>query len=118
MSGGISTEMLVVLTATHAQQTRENIESQFQLRHIVSDRILVIDKPDAKRIALLRAIPGIEAATIDALPQDILNSLNQTEALWVAAWFERKRPKQRPGEGLAWDAPGFLPPDPPPGKSK
>ena len=118
MSGGISTEMLVVLTATHRQQTREVIKNRFQLRHIVSDRILVIEKPDERQISLLRAMTGIQVATVEPLPQDILNTLNQTETLWVAAWFERKRPKQRPGDGLTWDAPGFLPPDLPPKKNK
>jgi hypothetical protein len=45
---------------------------------------------------------------------DIIGALTDTEALFVNAYAQRSRQKERLGEGLDWDAEGFLPPDPPP----
>lgn len=43
-----------------------------------------------------------------------LEELDEGARLFVAAWRERPADKpDRPGEGLAWDHPGFEPPDRP-----
>jgi hypothetical protein len=47
----------------------------------------------------------------EAPPDD--EDLSAPERLFVAAWLARRRPKDRPGDGLPWDAPGHLPPDAP-----
>jgi hypothetical protein len=71
------------------------------------------------RLALLRPAPGVDPPRIDgvvylrraeeadALPDD----LTADERLFVDAWRTRFAPKQRTGDGLAWDAAGFEPPD-------
>src|SRR5262249_24239376 len=44
-----------------------------------------------------------------------LDELDEGARLYVRAWRERSLDKpDRPGEGLAWDHPGFQPPDQPP----
>ncbi len=47
------------------------------------------------------------------VPADVLLDLSPGERIFVAAWRDRKAPKTRPGDGLAWDSAGFEPPDPP-----
>jgi hypothetical protein len=49
----------------------------------------------------------------DDPPPRLPPDLTQSERLFVAAWEARRQPKSRVGEGLSWDAPGFLPPDSP-----
>jgi hypothetical protein len=44
------------------------------------------------------------------IPEAILRSLDRQESLFVAAWRLRLRPKQRPADGMNWDAPGMKPP--------
>ena len=65
------------------------------------------------RVAVCEAPPGapppgniVEAG---ALPP----SLTEGERLFAEGWLERQSrgPKERKGEGLPWDAPGFQPPD-------
>jgi hypothetical protein len=47
--------------------------------------------------------------------QDALDELDEGARLYVQAWREQPGEKpDRPGEGLAWDHPGFQPPDRPP----
>jgi hypothetical protein len=44
------------------------------------------------------------------VPEELLRSLDQPESLFATAWRLRFRPKQRPADGLDWDAPGMEPP--------
>jgi hypothetical protein len=59
----------------------------------------------------LRALPGVSVFT-DAGPRPA--GLNDRERLFVDAWMSRGTGKVRAANGLAWDAPGYVPPDPPP----
>jgi hypothetical protein len=65
----------------------------------------------------LPQVPGIGCFAAE-LPPDVEASLSPQEKLFVHAWRLRGTPdfvtKHRPGDGLPWDAPGFLPPDAPP----
>jgi hypothetical protein len=54
-------------------------------------------------------------AYVDDVPDAVLDTLSPVERLFVSAWRSRRSGKSRPSEGLPWDAPGHLPPDPPPG---
>lgn len=87
-------------------------------------QIIIAFRPTAL-IALLRdevAValsdsPGVLVTTeavaeseADALPQ----GLRPAVTLWNERVARRERHASRTGESLAWDAAGFLPPDPPP----
>ncbi|HET9516444.1 MAG TPA: hypothetical protein VFO77_01830 [Actinoplanes sp.] len=69
------------------------------------------------RLAVLRSDPESAAAPPgtswygDQIPADVLSTLSPTERIFVAAWQDRPVHKQRRGDGAAWDAPGFRPPD-------
>lgn len=108
--------MLLILDKPETPSHKEVRRSQ-RLMQILSDRVFTIEEPDAERLAELAELPGIslyrEGAALAQIPDD----LSATERLWVDAWGQRGEQKDRPGEGLSWDAPGFEPPDPPHGQS-
>jgi hypothetical protein len=58
-------------------------------------------------------VPGTKWYTGD-VPQDVLLSLEPPARIFIAAWLDRQRPKDRPGDGLDWDARGYVQPDRPP----
>jgi len=64
------------------------------------------------RLAMARSPDG----SVDVRgEQGALDELDEGARLYVRAWRERPAAKpDRPGEGLAWDHPGFQPPDRPP----
>lgn len=65
------------------------------------------------RLAMARS--GTDA-TVTVGDESALDDLDAGTRLFVEAWRTRPRQKRkRRGEGAAWDAPGFEPPDPPPG---
>ena len=52
-------------------------------------------------------VEAVAGDTVE-LPAD----LSETEHLFVTAWLaSRRTTRRRRGDGLAWDAPGFTPPD-------
>jgi hypothetical protein len=63
----------------------------------------------------LAPIDGARLYLDDPPPQDVLDGLDAGGRIFTAAWRARTGgpAKVRPGEGLAWDAPGHLPPDAP-----
>jgi len=60
--------------------------------------------------AKLQAQPGVEVVLMGA--SSIPGSLSAAEELFVRGWVAQAdlAKKQRIGEGLSWDAPGFRPP--------
>ena len=79
--------------------------------HTASPR-LVVGEPAASDAAV-RGIEGVVAVSAGELPQSLLDRLAPEEQLFATAWASRmaETPKQRRGEGMAWDARGFVPPD-------
>lgn len=66
----------------------------------------------------LRRAPGVRVV-LDAIPERELGALPEEFRLVASAWNEHLRSKTEKtrvrGRGESWDAPGFLPPDPPAG---
>ena len=64
-------------------------------------------------LANLRSMAGIASVLTGAEPAQSLPQLDDAESLFVQAWLSsRRQGKQRRGEGLDWDTPPMLPPDP------
>jgi len=75
----------------------------------------VIAELDPAALDRIRRGPGVRVV-LDAIPESELGVLPEELRLVAAAWNERFRSKghaEGRGRGLSWDAPGFLPPDPP-----
>lgn len=74
--------------------------------------IAELDRPDSD---VIRQIPGVRVVE-GALSEAELAALPEELRFAAAAWNERLRARENPramGRGQSWDAPGFLPPDPP-----
>lgn len=72
-------------------------------------RLAVVRLP-AAHLPALRSAGGVRAVCLPGDP--VPDGLGESEQLFARAWQVRGRPKERTGDGLAWDAPGFEPPDP------
>lgn len=103
-----SAEHLVIITGKDPEQTL------IRLRHGITQSV-------SKRVFLIRGDPSVlnvppqedvHIFSTPDVPEEILNLLDDKESLFVSAWRTRlqQSPKQRPGEGLDWDHPGFKPP--------
>ena len=87
--------------------------AELQARETVTQTLpprfaLVVDHKDASSLQRSDVL-GVYEERFDG-PRD---TLTVAENAFVSAWESRRRPKERLGEGLSWDSPGFLPPDPP-----
>lgn len=106
-------EVLVVLRAATATESLERLKRQSHVISVLPPRLVVL-APGASREAL-GSLPGVEAVLAQT-PGEVPPSLTDAEQLFVSAWRARAEDKTRVGEGLPWDAPGFLPPDKPKGR--
>jgi hypothetical protein len=69
-------------------------------------------------LVTLRSLAGVRWVSTDEIPPTARSGLTPAELLFVDGWEQRGQGERgRPGQGLSWDAPGFLPPDPPPAKN-
>jgi hypothetical protein len=75
--------------------------------------LVALSAETAARIAGEPYVAGVFTGTV---PDEIVATLDAGERIFVAGWLARGSgsPKRRPGDGMPWDAPGRLPPDPPP----
>jgi len=110
-----SAEFLVLLD--DGEEGLDRLRRSHRVTHAASPRLAVVEGPPGTGPEALRAIDGVAAVASagDALPA--ASALTPDETLFADAWAMRTgagAAGERPGEGLAWDAPGFSPPDPPP----
>ena len=101
-------EELIILTGQLPDEVVTELREHYRETQSVSARVfLARGQPD-------RGWPppaGVHIYSTPDIPEEILRSLDPRESLFVAAWRRRLQgPKQRPGEGLNWDAPGREPP--------
>jgi hypothetical protein len=68
---------------------------------------LAIVAADEDGIRAMERSTEISAVFADDVPPDVLDRLDPVTRAFAAGWNARRQPKQRRGEGLAWDAPGF-----------
>lgn len=113
-------DLLVILSGDRAAESFKQVSANYRVHHVASPRIIAVECPPGE-LAGLRSIPGVTVVTSGGVPSKVMEGLDDSEALFVTAWLSRIKEepaKQRLGEGLSWDAPGFLPPDPPPSVSE
>jgi hypothetical protein len=105
-------EILVVLTHDSGRRALDDLRRRYQVRSVLPPRIAILEsESDAHG---LQGLPQVEAV-LTGSAEPIPASLSESESTFVKAWQTRQQPvrKQRTGEGLSWDAEGFVPPDPP-----
>ena len=104
-------DVLVVMDAGQAPGALARLEGLGRVRQQLPPRLVVMAVA-GDRLTDVLGVPGVQAVARCGEPVDV-SSPSAAEQLFLAAWVESTRPKQRPGEGQPWDAPGFLPPDRP-----
>jgi hypothetical protein len=110
-----SAEFLVLLD--DEGEGLERLRRSLRVTHVASPRLAVVEGPPGAGPEALRAIDGVAAIASSGESLDVASALTAEETLFADAWSLRTggdAETERPGEGLAWDAPGFTPPDPPP----
>jgi hypothetical protein len=103
----------LVLLASNDLGSAATVRQRCRILSVSPPRLLVVEA-DEQAVQSLRALPGV-ADVISATTGMLPDSLNETERLFAHAWQQRHQmhEKQRTGDGLNWDAEGFLPPDRP-----
>jgi hypothetical protein len=105
-------EALVILDPADDGGAAQAVRTHARVTQSISPRVLVVSTAGAD-LERIRMHPGVSRVVAGAAPGEI-PGLDEQEALFVAAWASRQGGKTaRGGDGVAWDAPGFLPPDPP-----
>ena len=107
-------------TITEVERAIEIIESvSGQVLHTYPPSAMVAAIPPNK-IGELLSNPEIESVDTDEISAQRLNNSNHEIRLAISVWNEHIRAKRRTqsqnnsSEGLSWDDPNRLPPDPPP----
>jgi hypothetical protein len=81
-----------------------------RVSHSISARVFTLDVDSPAGLAGLQADPAVDWAGTQPPPR-VRDELTPPERLFVDGWLRRRAGKPaRPGEGLAWDSPGRLPP--------
>ena len=104
-------ETLFLLDSDHAENALRELRRVARVTQVFPPRLAVVTGDVPTGVAGVISTYHRAAAE---LPPD----LTDDELLFVAAWRERagKETERRRGEGLAWDSPGFEPPDAPDGR--
>ena len=103
-------EALVILGPETKPEARAAVANLAPILHSSSDRVFVV-RSEPENIERIRQLPSVAKILAGTESEEALPPLPETDLLFSKAWLMSKQPKTRKGEGLAWDAPGFLPPD-------
>ena len=107
-------ERLVVLqmvAGAVAGGAADRVRARFEVAAALPPRLLVV-RLAADDLAALQGIGGIAVVAADPVGLKVTPALNEAERLFAAGWAARGlKSGPRAGDGLAWDTPGFEPPD-------
>jgi hypothetical protein len=87
----------------------DELGPRVEVRQQLPPGLAIVAAGEAELRALEQS-PEVRAVHTADVPADVLARLDEPARSFAAAWNERRRPKDRPGQGASWDAPGFDPP--------
>ncbi|HEV7881627.1 hypothetical protein [Bradyrhizobium sp.] len=103
---------MLIFTEDHSA-----IDSRGRYRVIqkVSPRVVIVEPLGDATKEEMGTIEGVDVVLEpgERLVRDVSGAFSDAEMLFIEAYAQRSRDKRRLGDGLDWDADGFLPPDPP-----
>lgn len=109
-------EMFVVLqmvAGAVAGDAADRVRARFEVAAALPPRLLVV-RLAADDLAALQGLGGIAAVAAEPVGLNVTPPLSEAERLFAAGWAARGvKSGPRAGDGQAWDAPGFEPPDGP-----
>ncbi len=104
-----------VLVIAHEDRAEAILAESGRVARIVQrlpPRLAIVDATPEALVAL-KGMQGVLAVCEGSIPESLLGELQPVERIFADAWVASQRAKRdRPGEGLPWDAKGFEPPDP------
>ncbi|HEU5473870.1 MAG TPA: hypothetical protein VFV67_24760 [Actinophytocola sp.] len=106
-------EVLLLLSGgIAAQEFSDRASEGFRIISVFPPSMVVAEVDDLEE---LQRDPGVRFIVEDSVPEEVLDELTESEQLFLQGWLlKRTAPeKKRAGDRLPWDAPGFVPPDPP-----
>ncbi len=107
-------EVLIVMDRAAADADREAVLRLARVKQSIANRVFEAEVSD-EALAKLQSMAGVARVITGGDPAQNVPQLDDAESLFVQAWLSRRgQVKQRIGEGLDWDTPHMLPPDPPP----
>jgi hypothetical protein len=108
-------EALIVFKEPPSQRTMADLKARYRVTALMPPRLAALDLQEGQ-LQELQRMAGVEAVLTG--PENPLPaSLTEQERLFIMGWLQRRQGgKQRKGEGLPWDAEGYLPPDKPPSR--
>jgi len=104
---------LVVVDPDDSAAALARIGALGRVEQVLPPRLAIV-RAEREVVPLLMRTDGVLEVVSDTTTPDS-GAWTDGERLFIDAWVARRADKQRPGEGLHWDAPGFLPPDRPDG---
>jgi len=104
-------EVLVYLQEDGAEQALERLRAHFAVTQMASRQLAVVRVAPGQE-GEVQSLEGVQGVFERIIPENLFTHLNFSESLFVKAWNlrQQEKPKERPGEGLDWDAEGFEPP--------
>ncbi len=107
-------EMLVVLqivSGVVVDDAVDTIRARYEVVAALPPRLFVV-RLAVDDLVALQGLDGVSAVTDDPNEVNVTPSLSSAERLFAAGWAARGiKSGPRTGDGQAWDAPGFDPPD-------
>jgi hypothetical protein len=105
-------EVLVILEPSITDSDRQAVRRAAPPTQSISNRVFTANATESA-LPRLRSMPGVSNIIGGAEQGRNLPQLDDAESLFVEAWLSRRgQVKQRRGDGLDWDTPPMLPPDP------
>jgi hypothetical protein len=110
----MTTREVLILLRRGVSEQQAAVLRQMRVVSSLPPRLVVVEATEDS-VRDLRRDQAVSLVIEMQVEAERLSDLRPEEQLFVRSWIERMTspPKQRPGEGLNWDAPGFEPPDPP-----
>jgi hypothetical protein len=101
-------ELLLILDAASAGDLLGHLGEAVRVMHRMPHVVVLRGSDEA--LAQVAARPGVTRAVERGTTPPVLSELSEGERLFVRGWLAGSTSKEHPGEGLAWDAPGYTPP--------
>jgi hypothetical protein len=106
--GDEQTEALVIVEGGDFDTVLSDLRALATVTQVLPPRLALVALPPAGRTTI--EVPGTAWYEVD-VPADVLDRLSDQERLFIDAWRSRRTGKERPGNHLPWDTPGYVPPD-------
>jgi len=102
--GSSPAEVLVELRPGAALQ--DAVPTHAQILQRLPPRLAIV-AADEDGLRAIERSPAVHSVFAGEVPPEALERFDQVTRAFAKGWNERRRPKERLGEGLSWDAPGF-----------